>query len=90
MTNNLVQIDNEELVQIYDQMLTRLGTFYKEGFYGWLQKENPHMAKRLVILDEKINEVWEQCTKGEASLIMFKAGVKFYEDTVRKALVDYA
>jgi hypothetical protein len=90
MTDDLVKIDNEELVQIYDQMLTRLNVFYKKGFYRWLEKENPHMAKRLVILDEKINQVWEQCVKGEEDLIMFKAGVKFYEDTVRKAMVDYA
>jgi hypothetical protein len=90
MSENLVKIDNEECIEIYDQMLTRLNTFYKEGFYSWLPTANPHLSKRLVILDEKINEVWEKCVKGEASLIMYKAGVKFYEDTVRKAMVDYA
>jgi hypothetical protein len=86
---NLPEIENEQLEDLYGKMLDRLGTFYKKGFYRWLEKENPHMAKRLVILDEKINDVWEQCTKGEETLMMFKAGVKFYEDTVRKALVDY-
>ncbi len=86
---NLPEIENEKLADLYGKMLTRLDTFYKKGFYRWLEKENPHMAKRLVILDEKINDVWDQCTKGEATLIMFKAGVKFYEDTVRKALVEY-
>jgi len=90
MPEDLDKIDNEELVEIYDQMLTRLGEFYKKGFYAWLKTENPHLAKRLVILDEKINEVWDKCTVGEESIIIFKAGVKFYEDTVRKALVDYA
>ncbi len=89
MTQNLVKIDNEDLVKHYDQMLTRLNDFYKKGFYVWLQKENPHMAKRLVILDEKINEVWDKCVNGEASMITFKAGVKFYEDTVRKAMAEY-
>lgn len=89
MADDLVKIDNEELVDHYSQMLDRLNGFYKKGFFRWLENENPHMAKRLFILDEKINLVWEQCVKGEASLIMFKAGVKFYEDTVRKALVDY-
>jgi len=85
-----VKIDNEELVKIYDNMLTRLNGFYKKGFYGWLKTENPHLAKRLEILDEKINDVWEKCTTGDEDVIMFKAGVKFYEDTVRKAMVDYA
>lgn len=89
MTDDLVKIDNDELVAHYDQMLTRLNGFYKQGFYRWLEDQNPHMAKRLVILDEKINDVWEQCVNGEATFIMFKAGVKFYEDTVRKALRDY-
>lgn len=89
MSDNLVRIDNEELVEHYDQMLTRLNGFYKKGFFRWIEKENPHLAKRLVILDEKINVVWEQCVNGEASMIMFKAGVKFYEDTVRKAIKDY-
>jgi hypothetical protein len=89
MTDNLVKIDNDELVAHYDQMLTKLNSFYKKGFFGWLKDQNPHMAKRLVILDEKINDVWEQCVKGEATFLTFKAGVRFYEDTVRKALKDY-
>ncbi len=89
MSENLVKIDSDELAKHYGQMLDRLNTVYKKGFYKWLAKENPHLAKRLVILDEKINEVWDQCEKGEASMIMFKAGVKFYEDTVRKGLVEY-
>lgn len=89
MTGNLVKIDNEVLAGHYDQMLTRLNGFYKKGFYAWTETENPHLAKRLVILDEKINEVWEKCISGEEDIIMFKAGVKFYEDTVRKAMGDY-
>jgi hypothetical protein len=87
--DNLPRVENEELASLYEKMLISLDRSYKNGFYRWLEKENPHLAKRLVILDEKINEVWEKCTKGEATLIMFKAGVKFYEDTVRKALVEY-
>ena len=87
--DNLVKVSNEELTKHYDQMLNRLNCYYKKGFFKWLQTENPHMANRLVILDEKINEVWEMCVEGKASVTMFKAGVKIYEQTVRKALYDY-
>jgi hypothetical protein len=86
---NLVKVSNEELTKHYDQMLNRLNGYYKKGFYAWVEKENPHVAKRLVILDEKINEVWEMCVEGKSSLLMFKAGLKLYEQTVRKALSDY-
>jgi hypothetical protein len=89
MTENLVKIDDEVLAGYYDQMLTRLNGFYKKGFYAWVETENPYIAKRLVILDEKINVVWEQCNRGEATLMMFRAGAKMYEDTVRKAMCDY-
>jgi hypothetical protein len=87
--DNLVKISNDELIKHYDSMLTRLNRHYKEGFYKWVEKGNPHVAKRLVILDEKINEVWEDCVNGTKSITMFKAGVKLYEDTVRKALENY-
>lgn len=86
---NLVKVSNDELAEHYDQMLNRLNGYYKKGFYKWVETENPHVAKRLVILDEKINEVWEMCTKGEASIMMFKSGLKLYEQTVRKTLGDY-
>jgi hypothetical protein len=86
---NLVKVSNEELTRHYDQMLDRLNSYYKTGFFKWVEKENPHVAKRLVILDEKINEVWEMCVQGKASLTMFKAGIKLYEETVRKAMKDY-
>lgn len=87
--DNLVKVSNGELAKYYDQMLNRLNCYYKKGFYKWVEKENPHIAKRLVVIDEKINEVWEMCTEGKASLSMFKAGLKLYEQTVRKALGDY-
>ncbi len=86
---NLVKISNDELIQQYDAMLNRLNSYYKEGFYKWVETNNPHVAKRLFTIDEKINDVWEMCTKGEATLDMFKAGLKLYEQTVRKGMVDY-
>ncbi len=86
---DLVKVSNDELARHYDQMLNRLNSYYKKGFYKWVQTENPHVSKRLVILDEKINEVWEMCVEGKASVTMFQAGIKIYEQTVRKALEDY-
>jgi hypothetical protein len=85
----LVKVSNDELIEYYDKMLNRLNSYYKKGFYAWVEKENPFVAKRLVTIDEKINEVWEKCVKGEASFTMFKAGCKLYEETVRKAMGDY-
>jgi hypothetical protein len=84
---NLVKLENDTLAKLYDQMLNRVNLVYKEGFYAWTMKERPDIAKRLEILDKQINEVWEKCITGDASMDMFKAGVKLYEDCVRKSLL---
>jgi hypothetical protein len=84
-----VKVSNDELTKLYEQMLNRLNHYYKEGFYKWVEKGNPHVAKRLFTIDEKINEVWEMAVKGEATLSMFQAGLKLYEQTVRKGCEDF-
>lgn len=83
-------LNNKELEDHYSEMLERVESFYKKGFYEWVETENPYVAKRLVVIDEKINEVWNQCIEGQSDFLMFKAGVKLYEDTVRKAMAEYA
>ncbi len=82
-------MDNEQLKQIYSNALDSINHVYKAGFYAWVSRHRPDIAKRLIILDVNINRVWEQCIKGEASLMMFQAGVKLYEDTVKKTLKLY-
>ncbi len=86
---NFVKLENEHLTKLYSQMLSRLNQVYKAGFYGWTMEKRPDIAKRLEILDKQINEVWEKCITGDASLEMFKAGVKLYEECVKKNIGAY-
>jgi ArsR family metal-binding transcriptional regulator len=81
-----IKLENNDLIELYSQMLNRVNAVYKAGFYAWTVEKRPDLAKRLEILDQEINKVWEKCINGEASLEMFKAGVKLYEDTVRQSL----
>lgn len=85
----LVKLDNEALKEIYSKVLDNIQHVYKKGFYAWVERQRPDIAKRLFILDEQINEVWEKCIVGEETLLKFQAGVKLYEDTVKKTLKLY-
>ncbi len=81
---------NEELAKMYGKMLDLLGKDYKEGFYKWVDEKRPDIAKRLVILDEKIEAVWEQCLKGECSVDQFQVSMDLYVATVQKTLKLYS
>ncbi len=83
---DLVKLENEQLKQVYSNTLDSINRVYKEGFYAWVQRHRPDIAKRLFVLDEEINKVWEKCINGEATLLKFTAGVKLYEETVKKTL----
>ncbi|MCP4254050.1 MAG: hypothetical protein GY775_11700 [Candidatus Scalindua sp.] len=82
----LKPISDEMLLSIYHKAMDKINVGYIAGTTPYIQKHNKPLDIEINKADDRVNEVWQRCNKGEASLDDFKDALGTYQSLYLKAI----
>jgi hypothetical protein len=82
----LKPISDETLLGIYDKAMDKINVGYIAGTTPYIQEHNKQLYTEINNADDRVNEVWKRCNKGEASLKEFEAILNTYQALYSKAI----
>ena len=82
----LKPISDENLRDIYLEVMNMINEGYIEGTTKHIQEHNKQLDAEINKADDRVNEVWQECNKGEASLKDFEDALNTYQDLYLKAI----
>jgi hypothetical protein len=72
-------ISDETLQDIYLEAMNKINDSYIEGTIKYIQGHHKELDTKIDEVDKQINEIWESCLQGKASLNDFNATLASYK-----------
>jgi hypothetical protein len=82
----LKPIPDDTLLDIYHKAMDKINTSYITGTTKYIQEHNKQLDTEINKTDDRVNEVWHRCNKGEASLKDFEDALNTYQALYLKAI----
>ena len=85
----LKPIQDETIRGIYLDTIDKINDSYIEGAINYIQKHHKDLDDEINKADGRINEVWQKCNDGTASIEDFKVALASYEKHYLDAIAFY-
>ena len=85
----LIPISDETLRDVFLEVMHRISDNYIEGTIKYIQEYHKDFDDVINTIDIQINEIWEKCNVGKASLDDFRNSLALYENIYKEAIEIY-
>jgi hypothetical protein len=85
----LKPIQDKTLLDIYHKVMDKINASYITGTTKYIQEHNKQRDNEINNADDRVNEVWQRCNNGEASLNDFEGVLGSYENLYLEAITNY-
>ncbi len=85
----LIPISDETLRDVFLEVMHRISDNYIEGTIKYIQEYHKDFDDVINTIDIQINEIWEKCNVGNASLDDFRNSLALYENIYKEAIEIY-
>ena len=82
----LKPISDETLLDVYQKVMDKINASCITGTTPNIQEHNKQLDTEINNADDRVNEVWKRCNKGEASLKEFEAILNTYQALYSKTI----
>ncbi len=82
----LKSIPDETLRDIYLNTMNKINDSYIKGTTKYIQEHNKQLDTEINNADDRVNEIWQRCNKGEASIKDFEDVLNTYQSLYLKAI----
>ena len=79
-------ISDEALQDLFLETMDRINDEYLAGTVKYIQEHHKDLDDEVNKADDRINEVWQKCNNGEASIVDFRNALSSYENLYSKSI----